>query len=477
MDLDLQPWPEASPNPLVIFSTVSDSKHQPYAAREIGDVVLREYDSDQKSPRTEIIVSLGLPEKINPETFRRVGGLLSHWFAGHNVPQCFIDVEQIRKIGVQGAFSAVCEGLLLGAFQFYPYKSNKVDRKPICVHLITRGSDGSLPGELSKTTTLGTAVNLARAWGHEPGNVINPVTLSDWVKRLCEKTNLECTILDDKDLTKMGAGGLLTVGKGSQTPPRMITIRYPGNPSRSPTQPVVLVGKAVTFDSGGYSLKAVNKIQGMKYDKAGAMAVIGVMAAAAELKVKHPIVAVLPVAENLVSDHSYRPDDIITLLSGKTVEVVTTDAEGRLIMADALTYAQQEFQPRYLIDIATLTSGIVTALGRVRAGLFSNDDRLADQLVEAGDRTHELLWRMPLDAEYLANMRSEEADVKNSGGTEGHPVYGGVFLNHFVHPDVPWAHLDITGMAETNNELAYCPKGATGFGVRLLVDFFQHLEG
>jgi leucyl aminopeptidase len=180
--------------------------------------------------------------------------------------------------------------------------------------------------------------------------------------------------------------------------------------------------------------------------------------------------------ENMVSRTAFRPDDIVTLFNGETVEIVTTDAEGRLILADALTYAQQEFSPGCIIDIATLTSGIVTALGRVRAGMFSNHDPLAEQLIRAGDRTNELVWRMPLDPEYLANMRSDEADLKNAGGKEGHPIYGGVFLNHFINPTVPWAHLDITGMASTNKDLGYCPKGATGFGVRLLVDFLQHLE-
>jgi leucyl aminopeptidase len=214
----------------------------------------------------------------------------------------------------------------------------------------------------------------------------------------------------------------------------------------------------------------------MKYDKCGGLAVIGALRAAAELQLNIPVVGIIGAAENKISSGSYLPDDIITTLSGLTVEIISTDAEGRMVLADCLTYAQQKFHPRAIIDLATLTGAVVIALGHVRAGLMSNNDNLSQELMEAGDRTYERLWRLPLDEEYVKNIIGDDSDLKNSGGREAGTIAGGTFLRQFVSDDVPWAHLDIAGMADTNKELPYCPKGGTGFGVRLLVNYLQHLN-
>ena len=210
----------------------------------------------------------------------------------------------------------------------------------------------------------------------------------------------------------------------------------------------------------------------MKYDKAGGAAVLGVLHAAAALHLETPLVGVIAAAENMISAEAYRPDDILYTLSGKTVEITNTDAEGRLALCDALTYACLQYRPRALIDLATLTYGVVTALGKLRAGLMSNDDALAEALLDSGERSGERLWRLPLDGDYLELLHSDAADLKNySGSSEASPVTGGLFLQQFVEPGVPWAHLDILGTAITDKYLPYCPKGATGFGVRLLVDY------
>jgi leucyl aminopeptidase len=238
---------------------------------------------------------------------------------------------------------------------------------------------------------------------------------------------------------------------------------------------VVLVGKAITFDTGGYSIKNTEGIVGMKYDKCGGVDVLATLQAVAALQLDIPVVGIISAAENMISGDAYRPDDIITTLSGKTVEIISTDAEGRLVLADALTYAQRTYQPQAIIDLATLTGGVVTALGRVRAGLMSNNDDLASDLFSAGEQTGERLWRLPLDEEYSKAMKGEDADLKNSGGREGHAILGGAFLKAFVADDVPWAHLDIAGVAETNKELPYSPKGATGFGIRLLLQFLENI--
>jgi leucyl aminopeptidase len=251
-----------------------------------------------------------------------------------------------------------------------------------------------------------------------------------------------------------------------------LIVEYKGNGSEAP---IALVGKAITFDTGGYSLKPSDFIQGMKYDKAGGISVLATVIAAARLKLKVNLVAVIPVAENMISDEAYRPDDILSLLSGLTVEIVSTDAEGRLILADALFYAQKELKPRAIMDIATLTGGVKVALGTHRAGLLSNSDKLADVLYKAGETTGEKLWRLPMDDEYFDLIKSEDADMKNSGPREAQTIVGAIFLKQFVADEVPWAHLDIAATGEADAEKPWCPKGANGFGVRLMLEAVEKL--
>jgi leucyl aminopeptidase len=272
----------------------------------------------------------------------------------------------------------------------------------------------------------------------------------------------------------MGSNGILTVGKGSSAQPRMIILEYQGHKSHS-ENPIILVGKAITFDTGGYSIKSVDGIKGMKLDKMGGITVLGTLLLAAKLRIPLNIVGIICAAENMISQDAYRPDDIITTLSGKTVEILSTDAEGRLVLADGLTYAQQKFSPQCIIDFATLTGGIVTALGKIRAGLFSNNDDLSNQLFAAGEKTNERLWRMPLDDDYFEFIKGDDSDLKNAGGKEGHPIMGGIFLKQFIESNVPWAHIDIAGAAISPNAEHYQPKGANGFGIRMMVDFLNSL--
>ncbi|HNB53345.1 MAG TPA: hypothetical protein PK530_15445, partial [Anaerolineales bacterium] len=267
-----------------------------------------------------------------------------------------------------------------------------------------------------------------------------------------------------------GAGEIVAVGKASDPPSRLIVLEYPGD---GQANPVVLVGKAITFDTGGYTIKTREGMVGMKYDKCGAMAVIGLMQAAAQLKLSTPVVGIIAAAENMIAGNAYRPNDIITTLSGQTVEIISADAEGRMVLADALTYACRSFQPRAVIDLATLTGGVGVALGEVRAGLMANHDALAEALFQAGERTYERLWRLPLDDEYLDLIKGDDSDFKNSGGAKASAIVGGMFLKQFVPADIPWAHLDIASVAFPDKAGPYRPKGASGFGVRLLIDFLQ----
>ena len=214
----------------------------------------------------------------------------------------------------------------------------------------------------------------------------------------------------------------------------------------------------------------------MKFDKLGGMTVIGTLVAAALLELPQRIIGVICAAENMISDHAYRPDDIIRTLSGKTVEIITTDAEGRLVLADGITYVKDQYSPSTIIDFATLTGGIVTALGTVRAGLFSNNEPLANALFSAGESTGEKLWQMPLDDEYFEFIKGDDADLKNSGGRLGHPIMGGIFLKQFVNDQIPWAHIDIAGTASSDKQQFYKPKGANGFGIRLMIKYLNNLS-
>ena len=214
----------------------------------------------------------------------------------------------------------------------------------------------------------------------------------------------------------------------------------------------------------------------MKYDKSGGMTVIATLVAAARLGLKTPLVGIIAAAENMISGGSYRPNDIVKAMNGKTIEVISADAEGRLVLSDALVYAQKTYQPRAIIDIATLTGGVVIALGSIRAGLMANNDSLAESLSASGEKTFERLWRLPLDDEYFDLIKGDDSDMKNSGARKAPPIIGGIFLKQFVSDDIPWAHIDIAGVADTDKDLPYCPKGATGFGVRLLLDYLSTLE-
>ena len=463
--------PERAPAPIKAIFKISPEKASVGQPGKLpGEVVLISSENGYT-----VIVSVGLQSKLSAETFRQTGGGLARWLKQTNTPAIDIELAGLDDFGVTEALSALCEGLFLGSFQFNRRKS-KTD-PDVDTQVVLRGPKNTAQAEekVAHAQMLTSAVNMARDWSHEPPNVINPITLAERAGTVAATYGLKCTVLDDKKLAEMKAGAILSVGKGSHTPSRMIILEYPGHNPPKGTKPVVLIGKAITFDTGGYSLKSSENIQGMKYDKCGGLAVIAALRAAAELQLTGPVIGIVAAAENKIAGGSYLPDDIITTLSGITVEIISTDAEGRLVLADALTYAQKNFAPKAMIDLATLTGGVVVALGHVRAGMMTNNPDLAQQLMQSGDRTYERLWQLPLDEEYGKLIKSKDRDIKNAGGREAHSIMGGMFLKEFVSEEIPWAHLDIAGMADTAKELPYCPEGGTGFGVRLLVDYLENL--
>jgi len=428
----------------------------------------------KENDRLTLLVSTGLPGKASPESFRCAGGAIARWLVDNRAVEAALKSSDLDWLGIPNAVEALCEGIWLGAYQFKKYKMPQ-DQPVSTLYLEAGQNELDLQARLEIVQKTAYATNLARQVIHEPANVINPQTLGELAAELAQKYGFKCTVLESSQLKAMQAGALVAVGQGSQTPSRLIVLEYPGQAAVQGTAPVVLVGKAITFDTGGYSLKGVDHIVGMKGDKAGGVAVLCTLVAAASLKIRQPVVGIIPTAENMVSEKAYRPDDILISMSGKSIEIISTDAEGRLVLADALTYAQRKFQPKVMIDIATLTGGVLIALGRVRAGILSNHAELSSALSACGEAVHERLWPLPLDDEYFDEIKSSEADFKNKGGREAATIIGAIFLKQFIEKGTPWAHLDIAGTGDTEKSLPYCPKGPTGFGVRLLVDYLQKL--
>jgi len=310
----------------------------------------------------------------------------------------------------------------------------------------------------------------------EPANIIYPETLAEAARSL-EKLAVDVEVLDEKQMKKLGMGALLGVGQGSVRPPRLVVMQWKGAKSKT-AQPVAFIGKGVTFDTGGISIKPADGMWDMKWDMAGAGVVIGLMKALAGRKAKVNAVGVVGLVENMPSGAAQRPGDIVTSMSGQTIEVLNTDAEGRLVLADAMWYAQDRFKPKFMVDLATLTGAIIIALGHENAGLFTNNEELAERLVAAGKSVGEPVWRLPLGDAYDKLMDSDAADIKNiSGGRDAGSITAAQFLQRFVN-GVPWAHLDIAGTAWSKKDAPTVPKGATAFGVRLLERLVaEHYEG
>ena len=428
----------------------------------------------QAGGRQILLISMGEAKKLTTDTFRRVGGVAAKVLAQRQLTHAGLDATAAESSDCPGALAALGEGLILGAFRFDEYKSEKKRSRRASVELLAGRVTKTAGAELTRARQMAEAALLTREISHQPPNVIYPASLAARAKKLASTCGLKCTVLDEAQLKRLKTGGILGVGQGSDRPPRLIILQHRGSGTG---KPVVLVGKAITFDTGGYSLKNTENILGMKYDKCGGAAVLGIMQAVASLKTKVSVIGVIAAAENMISGRAYRPDDIITTMSGKTVEIVSADAEGRMVLCDALTYAQKQYKPRAIIDLATLTGGVVVALGAHRAGVFCNNDKLQQALIESGDRTHERLWPLPIDDEYLEAIKGTDSDLKNSGGRGAHATLGAMFLKQFVDAKMPWAHLDIAGVADVEKDTDYCPRGATGFGVRLLADYLDRLSG
>jgi leucyl aminopeptidase len=423
-----------------------------------------------------VLAGLGKPESPDSRSFQQLGGnLVAHLNgAGEEEATLMIDVADGASIGSTEAAAELAFGAQLRSYRFDKYKTKqKPEQKPPLNRLrIATGGAKAAKRAYQPLEKTAAAVFMTRDLISEPANVIYPETLAAEAGRLAE-FGVEVEILDEHKMRELEMNALLAVGQGSARPPRVVVMQWHGAKSSAGarSQPLAFVGKGVTFDTGGISIKPAAGMGDMKWDMAGSAVVIGLMRLLAERKAPVNAVGVVGLVENMPSGTAQRPGDIVTSMSGQTIEVLNTDAEGRLVLADALWYCQDRFKPRLIIDLATLTGAVIVALGHHQAGLFSNHDELADRLVEAGKAVGEQVWRLPLAESYDREIDSDAADVKNiGGGRAAGSIIGAQFIQRFVN-EVPWAHLDIAGTAWSTKDAPTVPKGATAFGVRLLDRF------
>lgn len=369
---------------------------------------------------------------------------------------------------------AVAEGVALTSYVFDEWQS-KDNKKPFHVKkAVLVGTRDQ--GICKKTLGILTGVNLARNLINRNALDVTPQTLGAEAKKMARSfSSVKASVLTKKQLEKEKMGLLLAVGSGGRIDPALVVVEYRGDPSSDDL--TMVVGKGITFDTGGLNLKPTNFIEDMRADMGGAAAALGLIQAAASIKLKANIVAIVPTTENAIDAHSYKPGDVYRSHAGKTVEITNTDAEGRLVLADALSYGQKYYQPDRIIDLATLTGAVIIALGDLRAGLFSNNDKLAKLCEKAGEATGEKVWRMPLDPEYKALLKSNIADIKNAAGKRlAGSVTAAIFLKEFIQKKTPWIHLDIAGTAFLDQARDYHLSQATGSGVRLLIELLECLE-
>lgn len=429
--------------------------------------------------RRVLLVGLGKAENIDAEKIRRAVGAATNLIKGIKAHSFAVDVASFMGEGSvpQAIGQVLSEGIFLADYRFDRYQTQNAEDKPPLIEKVDFCSNNSSLGQdllvgIGQAQGICEAVFLSRDLVNEPGNVKSPEYLAQQARSMAAKAGLKCRVLEKAELEKEGMGALLGVAQGSSREPRLIVLEYVG--ADPDEDPVVLVGKGVVFDSGGISLKPSDKMDEMKMDMAGGAAVIGTMLAVSNLVLPHRVVGIIPAVENLPSGTAIRPGDILTSLSGKTIEVLNTDAEGRLILADALTYAGR-YNPRLVIDLATLTGACIVALGHEASAVLGNDSDLIGALVENGEETGERLWELPLWDDYSELMKSEVADIKNSGGRPAGTISAAVFLKKFAD-EYNWAHVDIAGTAWEYKGGHYRPKGGTGFGVRLLTRFLQNLK-
>lgn len=420
-----------------------------------------------------MVFGLGIA-KLNQELFREVGGTIAKTIAKIKSGHFFLHLEESPDLAIDEIGLALTEGLILGSYRFDKYQTTKSSPKPGTRKKFTllTHEPPLLMQAVARGRIAAAAACSARDMANEPGNFWTPSHFAEAGRKLAKKHGLLCKVLGKSVMTEMGMGGIIGVNRGSAQAPKMVIIEYKRGGKKAPT--ILLVGKGLTFDSGGISLKPGAGMEDMKYDMCGGAAVLAVMQAIGEIKpTAINVIGIIPATENMPGPDALKPGDVITMYNGKTVEIINTDAEGRLILADALAYGVDLYKPDALVDIATLTGAVIIGLGHHQTGLLSNDDLLADRLISSGRQCGEPVWRLPLGEDYSKQLKSEIADLKNTGGRPAGTITGACFLEEFVG-DVPWAHLDIAGTAWNYTKKTYLSKGPSGVGVRTLLSFIEN---
>jgi len=450
--------------PQAIVSLVKQVFSKEFSGKQNEVFLMRAPDSVK--PGRLLLVGLGKKDQISAEKIRQAGGRAATYLRSMGVKKAALSTDLLYGLKISPA--AFVEGALLGLYNYKRYKKDE-DKKSLESLTLLAKSSAELTEGLKRAEAVTKAVCFARDLVNTPANDMTPTEIVRSASSL-RSNKLSVRVLDRAAAKKLGMGSFLAVAKGSKEEPRFIVLDYKG----AAGAPFVLIGKSITFDSGGISLKPSEGMEKMKYDMAGGAAVLGVLKAVSDLRLPVHIVGILPATENLPGGSATKPGDVAKSLSGKTIEIINTDAEGRLVVADAIAYAKR-MKPKAIIDIATLTGACLIALGNEAIAMMGNDRKLLDALKKSGENTYERVWEMPLFEEYKEYLKSDIADIKNIGGRNGGLVTAAYFLYEFAG-DTPWVHLDIAGTAWTEKDKPYTPKGATGIGTRLIFDIIKGLK-
>ena len=420
-----------------------------------------------------LIAGIGRKEDITKDTFRQISGRIAQKARELKLKEFSIIVPPTFVMDQISSSAQIVEGAKMGLYKFEKFKAEKEENAPDLTIIVSKSNN--VLQSIKTAEVVADGAIFTKSIANLPPNECTPSVLADFAKTI-SKNKMKCKIISKPELKKKGFGGITAVGQGSKNEPKLIILEH--NKGSKNEKPIVLVGKAVTFDTGGISLKPGANMDEMKFDKCGGCTVLGIMKAVSELKLPINVIGIVPSVENMPGGESYRPGDIIKLYSGKTAEILNTDAEGRLILADALTYGEKHYSPKAIIDFATLTGACIIALGTNVAGMVSNDEKLSKKIFEASKNTTEQIWELPLNQEFMDMIKSDVADMKNMGiGRAAGTITAAAFLRNAIE-NTPWTHLDIAGVAWTQiatKEKSYNPKGATGFGVRLILDYLQKL--
>jgi leucyl aminopeptidase len=424
-----------------------------------------------------VFVGLGKESELHFDSLKEAFGKAFKTLQSNKLQETsiFLNSFVTEALDENDVAHALSEAFALATYKFqgYKQKSNEPEKQLEQINVLGGVDKEEIEASLKVGYTYGKATNSARELVNLPGNMLTATDMANYAKGLSEKYDFEIEILEKEEMEKLGMGALLAVNQGSVEPPKMIVLKYQGKDTWEDV--IALVGKGITFDTGGYSLKPKDGIVGMKTDMGGAAAVLGAMEIIGELKPEQNVVAVIPSTDNMVSGNAFKPDDVITSMSGKTIEVLNTDAEGRLVLADAVTYAKHH-GANYIVDIATLTGGVIVALGNDTTGAFTNHEELFEQVLEAALEAGEQMWRLPIFEKDKERVRgSKIADLNNSPGRDGHAIMGAAFIGEFAE-ETPWVHLDIAGTSTAKNDSDLGPSGATGAMTRTLALFVERFE-